>query len=217
VRTTPWAWLAFAVFVTLYSAGFLAGRPEVPLSTPQVVLLSGLIWALMLTYLMLFSEPAGPVTVNRILRQLAARDGRRLFEELPCWPLTWIGALACALALALIGAHHSKLFAAAWLTPIPLTLLAARDAGLLLFFAAAPKPRRVLGTTLVYILLLNWVIPWLLHSLDLHFLAQLSFPVGAGNGALEIVSALAQACIACGLAYRRTAARLASTARPLEA
>ena len=89
------------------------------------------------------------------------------------------------------------------MTPVPSVLLAARDAAIFLFFAAAAQPRRVAGTTIVYMLLLDWILPGLLYAIGLTQAAGLIFPFGAGNPWLQCVSALAQAVFALWLAYRR--------------
>jgi hypothetical protein len=99
------------------------------------------------------------------------------------------------------------------MTPVSLVLLTARDAGLLLFFAAAPQPRRVVGTTLVYMLLLDWILPGLLDLLGLKLAAEMVFPLGPHPHWAQSASALAQALVAGWLAYRRVQVNFSSWRR----
>ena len=213
VRTTPLLWLLFLLCVSVYSAGF-AGIGS-GFSALHAVLLSLMLWSLGLTYMMLFTEPTSPVVVRRVLRKLDLKQWRRAAEEVPCWPLTWLVAAGSAIAFALLGAGaEPSTFLREWAsTPIPLTLLAARDAGLLMLFLAAPNPKRAEATTLVYMLVLYWVLPGLLYAVDLAVVANLVLPLGSGNTWLQIPVALAQAVVVWWFAWQRVGQRLASTRR----
>jgi hypothetical protein len=50
--------------------------------------------------------------------------------------------------------------------------------GLLVFFTLGPRPKRVEGVTLLYIVLLAWVIPGLLRAIGLTPLATAIAPLG---------------------------------------
>jgi len=217
VRTTPWVWGLFLLFVTVYSAGFAVSHAAHGLAPPQALALAGVVWGLLFTYLMLFTEPTGPLVLRRVARKIRMEQWRRAWQEVPCWPVTWLFAALCAIVLAVYGADVTNAAHPGmreWaMTPLPLVLLAARDAGIFLLFAAAPQPRRVAGTTIVYMLLLDWILPGLLTTLGLTQLAAMVLPVGPGNAWVQCASALAQAMVAGWLAYRRMQANFSSWRR----
>jgi hypothetical protein len=86
-----------------------------------------------------------------------------------------------------------------------------RDAGILMFFAAAAKPRRVVGSALIYIVMLNLVLPGALHALGAEFAAGLVLPPYAEGKTLQSLIALFHALIAWSLASRRIRDRWAFT------
>jgi hypothetical protein len=214
VRTTPWVWASFLLFVTAYSAGFAIADVEHRLAPTQALALAGLIWGLLFTYLMLFTEPTGPLVLRRVAQKVRQQQWTRAWQEIPCWPVTWLFAVLFALALAVHGANSPN---PGWrqlaMAPIPTVLLAARDAAIFLFFAAASQPRRVAGTTIVYMLLLYWILPGLLNALGLKQMAELVFPFGEGDSWAQVASALIQAGIAGWLAYRRVQVNFSSWRR----
>jgi len=216
VRTTPWVWVTFLMFVTGYCAGFSLADGQQDGRIPVVAALSfaGLFTGLLFTYVMLFTEQTGPVVLRRVAQKIRLQQWTRAWQEVPCWPVTWLFAALCAAILAVSGANSPN---AAWkelaMTPIPSVLLAARDAAIFLFFAAASQPKRIAGTTIVYMLLLDWILPGLLHALGLNQVAGLLFPFGPGNSWAQCASALVQATLAGWLAYRRVQVNFSSYRR----
>lgn len=216
VRTTPWVWVAFLMFVTAYSAGFATGETGQDSRVSMVAALSfaGLLTGLLFTYVMLFTEQTGPVVLRRVAQKIRLQQWTRAWQEVPCWPVTWLFAALCATLLAVSGAQSAN---PAWkelaMTPVPSVLLALRDAAIFLFFAAAAQPRRVAGTTIVYMLLLDWILPGLLYAVGLTQAAELLFPFGHTNSWMQSLSALAQAALAGWLAYRRVQVNFSSYRR----
>lgn len=219
VRTTPVAWLAFMAFGSFYTAGFVARDSALPLV--QVLLASLLVWSVGMAYLMLFTESTSPVTVRRVLRKFDLAQWRRVAEEMPCWPPSLVIALVCAVLLTLVNMTNmtsGKQLPALWATmPLSLVFLLVRDAGILMFFNASAKPRRVVGSSLVYILVLNLILPSTLNAVGLDTLASLVFPLTPGSAQsitwLGTISALMQAALAWWLAGWRIALRLQTTRR----
>jgi hypothetical protein len=180
VRTTPWAFTLFALFLTAYVAGFwtIPGI-ELGLRGRTAFLVCGMLVCGTLTYLQLFAERTGVIVFRRVQVRLARGEPRRALEELPCWTVGFVlTGLFCALSVALLpGAafgHVSTRNAA--LVPLPLFLLLARDICIFLFFAFARQPRRVEGATMFYLVLLYGVLPWLFRAADLNGLADLVLP-----------------------------------------
>ena len=212
VATTPWAIVCFIVFLSLYSAGFLLGRVIPSNMELQAIAFCGLGWSAAATYLFLFTEPTGPVIIRRVLRKLRQRHWKRLLEELPCWPACWILLALCALALTIFPLGTFPSFAGRWaFAPLAFAFLTLRDGAILVFFAASERPRRAVAATLIYILVLDWLLPALLAAMGLPQLARIVLPLSrAGEGlSLPTLIAVAQSVLACWLAVRRVRLRVA--------
>lgn len=187
VRTTPWAFALFALFLTAYVAGFwTVPGIDLELRGRTALLVCGLLVCGTLTYIQLFSERTGVIVFRRVQVSLARvksaagpRALRRALEELPCWTVGFaLTGAFCALGVALLppGAFGGMSVRNAALVPLPLFLLLARDICIFLFFAFARQPRRVEGATLLYLAVLYGIVPWLLRAADLHDLAELVLP-----------------------------------------
>ena len=205
VRTTPLAWGAFTVFLSIYLAGFMIGRPGAPAGVFGYLSLSGLLVSIALTYLMLFSEPNSPMTVRRLLLRRRARQWRRLFEEMPCWPVTF--ALSCVFAAGTMAftaaqSENMEMLHRIALMPLVFVFLLARDAAILLYFTFAPQARRVEAATLVYLVMLYWLLPGIFRMADFDTLSDLILPVLINPG-LGSLLACAQAAIAVCLCVAR--------------
>ena len=179
VRTAPWAWVAFLLFLCAYIAGF-GVRPQDTFSQHKnVVLIAGFIVCLAAAYPLLLSEASGALAVRRMLLRFEVRDWRRLVEEIPLWPVTLALALVfCLLTVAFVGSRASGdgPFRSVALAPMPLFLLAARDAAIYMFFALARQSRRPGAATIFYLALLYWLVPMLLRAAGLDRLADLVLP-----------------------------------------
>jgi len=221
VRTTPWAFAAFNVFLTGYLAGFWRAAEAGPVSGWNALLFSGLLVTAALTYVQLFSEPTGVIVFRRIQVRIDRGEWRRALEESPCWPVSFVLAAAVSALIALF-------FEAPWpighplygasLAAIPIFFLLARDAGVFLVFAFARQPRRVEAAALFYMVLLYGVVPGFLYVAGLSGLAELVLPpLFTAPGKATVVAAV-QAGIAAGLvvwrwrASRRTDPLFASRA-----
>lgn len=180
VRTTPWAFTLFALFLTAYVAGFWT-VPGIELSArgPTALLVCGMLVCSTLTYLQLFAERTGVIVFRRVQVSLARGEWRRALEELPCWTVGFVlTGLFCALGVALLpaGAFGNLSVRNAALVPLPFFLLLGRDICVFLFFSFARQPRRVEGATMFYLLLLYGIIPWLLRAAGFADLADLVLP-----------------------------------------
>jgi hypothetical protein len=209
VRTLPWAWPCFALYVAFWLAGLAGGRE---LGAFQAFVVSGVLACTALTYAALFTDLTSAMVIRRMAAHAARGDWRRALEAMPVWPTTLVlgfaFALAAPVAFAQAGTyagapHWSELHAFATRAPIALLLLALRDCAILVFFASALRPRRVEGVTLLYLALLWWLIPALLGALGLTALAQLVNPFISLDGAKAASVMAAQAAIATGLAAWR--------------
>jgi hypothetical protein len=199
VRTLPWALPAFILFVAAYVAGF---NPPKGSTTQGVFFLTGLIASLALTYYGLFADLTSLMVARRIATHAAAGNWQRVLEELP----QWVPPLVLGIAFAFLVAHTitpefgDARLRSVGLYPIAIVLFATRDAGLLVFFALSAKARRVEAATLLYLVLLWWIIPGLLTAMGAKSLAAFFLPFGAQmNGWQAAGVALLHAVIVWGL------------------
>ncbi len=179
VRTTPWAWLGFLLFVAAYIAGFGIRASDSFAQKASVILIAGLIVTLFATYPLLLTEATGAMVVRRVALRVRAQDWRRALQEMPLWPVTLLlGFAFCALTVLFAGSRGGEraLFGAVVLAPVPLFLLVTRDVLLYMFFALARQPRRAEAATLFYLVLLYWLLPMLLHAWGAKNIAELVLP-----------------------------------------
>ena len=208
VRTLPWAWPAFSLFVAFWLSGFFAGDGAFLRAFTGF----GLLVALGATYFALFFDPTSAMTVRRVSAAAGRGDLQRAFEELPQWPTTLVLALAFAIAAPWAWSGFGDAIGGEGLraisdfvarAPLAAVFAAARDAAILVFFASSPKPRRVATTTLLYLALLWWVVPGLAAALGITGLASLVNPFFGGDGPRAAVIFAVQAAIVAALAAAR--------------
>ncbi|MDZ4202399.1 MAG: hypothetical protein U1C96_09675 [Gallionella sp.] len=176
VRTLPWAWPLFACVLSLYLAGFFVIASTRPLFTLHSVALS---IAAVMTYAALFTEQTGILTWKKLRLRQRAADWRGWLEHLPLWPttllLTFVFALFSTLAQpddAASRPDYIALFAA----PLCLALMVLRDAAVVLFFAFARNNRRALGAAMLYLLVINVLLPFFANVAGLPLLGYLFLP-----------------------------------------
>jgi hypothetical protein len=206
VRTAPWAWLGFVLFVCVYIAGFGIRAHDTFGQQRNVVLIAGFMVCLAAVYPLLLSEASGAMAVRRLVLRFEARDWRRLLEETPLWPVTLILAFAfCALIVVLVGFRPAEEgpFRSLVLAPVPLFLLAVRDAAIYMFFALARQPRRAETATLFYLILLYWLVPMLLRTAGGERVADLVLPpFWAQPGYAALIAALQAAAVIAAALWR---------------
>lgn len=205
VRTTPWAFAAFALFLTGYSAGFwvVPGAPGV--MGLYAVLASGLVVCSVLTYLQLFSEQSGVIVFRRLQVRLARREWRRALEETPCWIVGLaLAAVFAVLALVLVEARHLPGAARELgFAPLPVLLMLMRDVALFLVFAFAWQPRRTEAAAVFYLVLLYGILPGLLMGAGMQGAAELLLPpVFTAPGKAAVVAAVHLAIAGALVAWR---------------
>jgi hypothetical protein len=196
VRTTPWAFVTFALFLTVYLAGFSQeGR--------NAILAWGLLVPSALTYLFLFTEQTGAIVFRRIEVRLARRELRDALTETPCWLVGTALAAVFALGALLLAAPGGSPLARIAQAPLAIVFLVARDAALFLVFAFAPAPRRVEAATLFYLVLAYGAIPWLLHSGGFGAVADFVLPPVFERPVFSALVTGVQCALVCGLALWR--------------
>ncbi|MBI1891222.1 MAG: hypothetical protein HYS18_11280 [Burkholderiales bacterium] len=201
VRTLPWAWPAFACLLTWYAAGFPMSR------TMPVFSSTGLIVAGVMTYAALFSEVNDAAVWRRVIMRARAAQWRDALEYMPLWPTTLVLTFAFALA-AILSSHAGR---PSWpmaespmgYLPLVLALMLLRDVCVFLFFAFSAKPRRVEGTTLLYLIVINGLLPFLAKTLGLNALYTFLLPFGENQGLGNVAVMAMHAAIAGALVVWR--------------
>lgn len=157
VRTTPWLWASFLLFLAWYLAGFL-GATILPNGFWTFVLTCGAV-AGALTYGTLFTEQTGVLVIRRVWVRVQRREWRRACEALPCWPVSLIVTVLCGLLWLGSPPLQGDTVQAMRLGPPLVVLLLIRDVAIFLGFMLSPAPRRAEATTLLYLGLLYLVLP----------------------------------------------------------
>jgi hypothetical protein len=193
VRTVPWAWLAFSLFASAYIAGFAPSF----LDRRPVFLVAALYTSIILTYYALFTDRITAMSLRRLVVHVRAGQWRRGVAEAPMLASTLLLAiaLACAAPWAVDHLPLGSYFPVIAAYPIASVLFLVRDVGLLVFFALARKPGRVEGVTLLYIVLLGWILPGLLRAVGLGPLATALMPIGRLDGWQAALVVAAQVAI----------------------
>ena len=87
--------------------------------------------------------------------------------------------------------------------PLALAAMLLRDAGIYCIFALTRFPRRAVTVTLVYVVLLDAVLPMLMAAAGLATLAFVVFPLGRASAPGAFVIFLVQAALAWAVAVWR--------------
>jgi hypothetical protein len=178
VRTLPWAWIAFLLFLAGFS-GFAIPRQRRLVAGAQRAFAGALVVSLAAVYPLLLAEVSAPMALRRVLFRLRTGERRRALEEAPLWPLTLaLAALFTLLTMLVAGGRRAEgeLFAAVQLAPLPLLLLAVRDAAIFMWFSFAAQPRRVEASAVLYMVVLYGLVPAILRAMDARALADLVLP-----------------------------------------
>jgi len=203
----PWAYPAFAIFLGAYFAGFVDTDAE---GFVRAGILFTFLAAVGFVYVGLFADVTTAMTLRRVATSWRSGRHRRAIEQAPYWvsALVLAAVFAVGVALAPPPAPPNLVQGRAWPGAYPALVLllgAARDAGLFVFFALAPRPRRVETAALLYIVLLWWVVPGLLDVFGLEGVAQAIRPIGlpGWQGALVMAVHVAVAWGAVAWRWRR--------------
>ncbi|SDY86755.1 hypothetical protein SAMN04515617_1269 [Collimonas sp. OK242] len=195
ITTIPWAWPLACCLLAVYIAGFYDG--------------AGLLWIALLlsvamTYAALFSEENDIALWQRVVARAQAGDWHGLFRNLPIWPTTLVLSFCFALLLQfgngadLPFSLPATIASLSFLT-LTLALMLLRDCCVYLFFAFSGKSKRVGATTILYLALINGLLPFLSKLMGLNALAIFFMPLHIGNGWLMLGIAALHALLALAL------------------
>jgi len=187
VPTLPWAWPAFACILTVYFSGQITGETGHPLS---VLMLLGLLISVALTYLTLFSEPNTLLLWHKLRILQEKNEWRSWLEHLPVWTTTLVLSVVFATLSYLFTASPPLGNNASLPQPVhafTLVLMLLRDACIVLFFAFSPNSKNAAGKTMVSLILLDLLLPYLASVADLSelffFFMPIPTPMTSGHAA----------------------------------
>ena len=196
VRTRPWAWPSFACLLAVYLAGFSDER--------QWLWLIGLFVSVAMTYAALFTEPNTLLRWRKLQLLQQRGDSRGWLEHLPVWPTTLALSFAFALMDMLTSSGMQDKFGPLNMLQsqyaFTIALMLLRDACILLFFSFAPNGKRAVGATMLYLLVLNMLLPFLAEVAGLSAVRYFFLPFEASYDSWSSVPVMAvHAAIALGL------------------
>jgi hypothetical protein len=178
VRTLPWAWPAFACVLAIYFAGFMHDNER--MSPLLQLLLTGLFVSGAMSYASLFSEPHTLLLWRRLRLLQEKQDRRGWLEHLPLWTTTLTLAFLFALLILLTsGGEHLN-----YLRPphaLAFALMVLRDACILLLFSFSPNSKRANGATVLYLIVLDLLLPFLAGVAGLDAARYFFLPFEAGH------------------------------------
>ena len=206
LKSLPWAWGLFVLFLAGYLAGFLGeGSWLSGQGVWTLRLLTAFITCLVLAYGTAFSERKDPVALRRLLQALGRREWVRAMQALPLWltTLAFVALSCAALVAAEVSSAPGEGVQLVAVAALAMTLFLLRDLGLLLFLNLGRVPKRADMLTILALVLLYSVIPTILTALDLDRLSGMLRPMPGVPAGTVLPAALLQAVAVCWLVARR--------------
>lgn len=196
MRTQPWVWLGFSVFLTIYLGGFM------PSSSYSFALAAFAVCS-SLTYIGVVVERNDAMRIKRLLTYFSTANWQRGLEELPIAWLTFVLTIPAALALS-FSEHPLRQFSLHFhFYPIAMVLIMLRDCCIYLYFCYGKNPQRAFILTLVTGVLLYGIVPGIFNAMGQSNLAALFFPLWADSAGGALICALLQSGLVLSLLYRR--------------
>ncbi|AMC35822.1 hypothetical protein [Janthinobacterium sp. B9-8] len=186
VRTRPWAWPLFACLL----AGFIAGFKHENWAIPGLIICS------VMTYAMLFAEPNGFTVWQRVITRIQSQNWHGALINLPLWPTTLMLSFVFALLASGSGVDEFSVLSS---TPLAIALILLRDSAICLFLALNSNSKRVLASSLLYLAIINGLLPFLAHSSGLESLASILMPISRTSAIASILISAIHAAIAIAL------------------
>jgi len=195
IATVPWAWPLGCCLVAAYIAGFADG---------QNLLWTGLLLAMAMTYAALFTEENDIALWQRIVARAKTGNWHGLLRSLPIWPTTLALSFCFALLLQFNNGQLPPFklpadFSYSALLALTLALMLLRDSCVYLFFAFAGSGKRAGATTILYLAIIDGLLPFMAHLMGSETLAILFMPLHFGNAGIMLGVAVLHAVLALAL------------------
>jgi len=196
MRTGPWFWMAFVIFIMFFNAGFnipLAGSGVMPWP------LSSYIAGMCLLYGMVFLEPWGGLHYRRLLDSWKAKDRKNFLNLFPRWFATFI--LAAIMGVLSLFQFNDSTPSLAVMASF---CFAVRDIALLHYCKLLPNSRRAHAAALFYLFVLYALIPALLLAMKDKDTIALFWLIPTPDHIMKsFISSLVQAILFAVLAFQR--------------
>ncbi len=202
VRTLPWVWLLFIVFLVVYIQGLFFQDPtwhqiiikssaNIPFSPP--IALTAFSICTFFAYCLIFIDDNNPMQMRRLWIYAKEENWERFLEEIPCWLINVIISVPLSIYLTLFCLTESaeKLH----LYPIPIVLLMVRDIAIILFVNYAKNSKRAFSLSLVYLTFLYAIIPAIFLQMNFTLMAGVFLPLFTNNLAVSIIFSGLQAAV----------------------
>ena len=196
IRTQPWVWLGFSLFLVVYVGGFI------PNQTDTLALAAFEVFSV-LTYIGVIVERNEAMRIKRLLAYISQRNWRRSAEELPIWWLSLALSIPAALLLSVSEGLLLRLSAHFHFYPLAIVLLLIRDCAIYLYFSYGSKPQRALGMSVLTGVLLYGILPGLFTASGQTWITALVFPLWADSAIGALLFGLLQTGLILSLLYRR--------------
>lgn len=194
IRTRPWAWLGFTIFLTIYCSGFIHINDAI---TQE---LSWFFASLLLMYLGALSEVQDPMNIKRLLVYIEQRNWRRFSEELPLWCASFALALLFVVPLLFVTLQDLDPI---HIYPLALLAIALRDIGIFLYFSYGKNSQRAFTPMLLTLIILYGFLPSICRAVNLDVMVEFLYPLTTKNGLLAAFYSSIQAGIVSWLVYQR--------------
>ena len=186
MRTFPWVWLVFIVFVIMYLTGIvvsydMAQQQDVGMT----LMLVGFCVCIGLSYVLLFIDENNPMVLRKVWVYSQQEQWLRMLQEIPCWLVSVALAFLTMVILTLV--YPVERIDTLNIYPGVIFLLMLRDICILLFFSYAPSPKRAMSLTLLYMISLYGLLPVIFQSMNADFLIGLVLPLLNDNAIMAII------------------------------
>lgn len=205
IRTTPWIWLSFAVFVTTYATGFLIDT-RLPLRT-FVLHLSyvAVISSVAMTYVAALAWPHYAIQYRRVRQLVHLSEYRRALEELPLWTSSAFLAVLLGGSCLSLATEPEYMIADAvkpGTTALALVFMMLRDTALLSYLSFHPQVHRPAFMAVLCVATLDFLLPAIFKIAGATDIAILFMPPLFDTPSLAVAIFGAHAVLACLLALR---------------
>lgn len=201
VGLRPWALPLFVITTGVWAAGLAEGPPEG--LARSLVAIGG--FALVAFYAAMIKGQTDVGSLLRLTVLLRRGAWGDALVGLPSWIVLAVFLVAVAIVMVVIGDPWGRLLGGK-LPFLALVLMALRDLALLLWMSAGSRPERALGSWLILLLLIHFLMPSLLSLTPLWGL-QLAMQPLVGSGAVAMLIAAVHLAMAAGLYGWRMRAR----------
>lgn len=189
----PWVWACFLLYLIVYLNGFPNTLSNQPM--PQVKYQMAFAVSALSTYAVLAYETNEVIRYRLLWKFYQNRQWRHFAENIPLWWVSFSFTIISTLLILSVNTDktHSVSLSVALISG---TLFILRDVGVILYFGLSAKIKHTRLLSVIYLLILYFLLPIFLTSIGLENAAQAFYPEFNAKSYIHILPALLQAsCI----------------------